>query len=127
MVAFWWSDHIAEDVKKGNATCPDTFATTFLSSCLANPVQLITEQSLELHKLANIRCIRHFVPVGIETSGIFGRKAMIFLKELVRKVEEECTEEQSFPYLLQGIFVAIQHSNTAAVLDSSCPWDSNDY
>ena len=40
-----------------------------------------------------------FVPVGIETSGVFGSEAMVFLKELGRKIEKECREDISIPPL----------------------------
>ena len=53
---------------------------------------------------------------------MFGREAMIILKELGRKIEEECREERVFPYLLQRISVAICRDNTAAVLGSTGPY-----
>ena len=66
---------------------------------------------MKLHKYANIRGTHRFLPVGIETSGVFARETMIFFKELGRKIDEECREEETFPYLLQRISMAIHCGN----------------
>ena len=62
-----------------DATCPDIFPPSY-SELLSGESSAITDrvESVKLYKYANIRCIHHFVPVGIETSGMFDREAMIF-------------------------------------------------
>ena len=71
-------------------------------------------------KYAHLNSIHYFVPVAVETSGVFGPEAMTFVKELGRCVRAETGEPRSLQFLLQGIYVAvaIQRGNAAAVRGS---------
>ena len=48
-----------------------------------------------------------FTPVVIETSGVFGKQTLSFLKELACHVRKVSGEVKSFPYLLQCLTVAV--------------------
>ena len=70
-------------------------------------------------KYAELAATHHFVPVAIETMGVFGKEAEAFFIELGRRIREETGEPLSFHYLLQRIAVAMQRGNAAAVLDTT--------
>ena len=53
----------------------------------------------------------HFVPVAIETTGVFGREAKSFIKELANRVKSETKEEKARPYQIQQLSVAAQQGN----------------
>ena len=57
-----------------------------------------------------------FTPVVIETSGVFGKQTLSFLKDLACCVRRVSGEVKSFPYLLQCLAVAVQRGNAVSVL-----------
>ena len=76
-------------------------------------------------KYAELAATHHFVPVAIETMGVFGKEAEAFFIELGRRIREETGEPLSFHYLLQRIAVAVQRGNAAAVLGTTPPSNSD--
>ena len=100
-----------------DATCPDTFAPshTHLATREAGTVAAQAEQRKRT-KYAELEASHHFVPVAIETTGVFGPEALQFLRELGHRLKSESGEAQSFHFLQQRISVAIQRGNAAAVL-----------
>ena len=64
---------------------------------------------------AELAATHHFVPVAIETIGVFGKEAEAFFIELGRRIREEMGDH----YLLQRIAVAMQRGNAAAVLGTT--------
>ena len=57
-----------------------------------------------------------FAPVVIETSSVFGKQTLSFLKDLACRVRKVSVEVKSFPYLLQRLAVAVQRGNAVSVL-----------
>ena len=108
-----------------DATCPDTLVPlhVVLAAREAGLVASQAEQTKTL-KYAHLNSIHHFVPVAVETSGVFGPEAMTFVKELGRRVRAETEEPLSLQFLLQGTAVAIQRGNAAAFLGTSSPMDN---
>ena len=70
-------------------------------------------------KYAELTDTHHFVPVAIETLGVFGLEACSFLSELGWHVQEEIGEALSGHHLLQQIAVAVQKGIAVAVLGAS--------
>ena len=60
--------------------------------------------------------VNFFIPVAIETSGVFGPKTTEFLKELGLRLRQVSGEANSFAYLTQRLSVAIQRGHAASVL-----------
>ena len=60
----------------------------------------------------------HFIPIGLETLGVFGDEALAFLKELGHLTEMKTSDSQSFTYMCQRIrlSVTIQRYNAEAIL-----------
>ena len=57
-----------------------------------------------------------FVPVVIETSGVFGKQTPSFLKDLACRVRKVSGEVLSFSYLIQRLTVAVQRGNAVSIL-----------
>ena len=66
----------------------------------------------------------HFVPVAIETSGVFGQGALSFIRELGSRLTAKTGEPQSHHHLKQTIAVAMQRGNAAAVLGTMTDVDN---
>ena len=75
-------------------------------------------------KYALLCTSHHFMPIAIETSGVFGLEAASFFGELGRWIRAETGEPQSLQFLLQGIAVAVQRGNAAAVLGTAPATDN---
>ena len=76
-------------------------------------------------KYAELAATHHFVPVAIETMGVFGKEAQAFFLELGCRIREETGEPLSFHYLLQWIAVAMQRGNAAEELGTTTPNNSD--
>ena len=57
-----------------------------------------------------------FIPVAIETTGVFGPRTTEFLKELGCRLRQVFGEANSSAYLTQRLSVAVQRGNAASVL-----------
>ena len=66
-----------------DVTCPDSFAPSHLVSSVsaAGVVGKQAEHNKNL-KYSTLQPKVHFVPVAIETSGVFGPEAAVFLRDL---------------------------------------------
>ena len=109
-----------------DATCPDTFAPSHLQ--LATREAGAVADQAERRKTAKyieLAATHHFIPVAIESTGVFGPQAHAFFRELGRRIKEETGEPLSLHYLHQRIAVAIQRGNAAAVLGTSPPGDTD--
>ena len=99
-----------------DATCPDTFAASHVRSA-SKTSGTVAEQAEEskCSKYSWLRSSYHFVPVGIETSGVFGPQAAAFLHDLGRRLKTATQEHEALNYLLQRISVAVQRTNYVAI------------
>ena len=80
----------------------------------------------EARKMAiysNLSQTHHFVPIELETTGVFGNEAMSFLKELGHLIGEKSSDLQSFHHLCQRLSMTIQKFNAEAI--QSCSSNSN--
>ena len=72
-------------------------------------------------KYAELATTHHFVPLAVETTGVFGSEVQMFFWEFGRRIRDESGETLAYQYLLQRISVAVQRGNAAAVLGTSSP------
>ena len=70
-------------------------------------------------KYSNLISSHYFVPLAVESLGVFGKEAQSFLKELGQRVKSSSGDPMAHRYLVQQISVAVQRGNTAAVLGST--------
>ena len=70
-------------------------------------------------KYSHLVASHHFVPIAIETSGVMGSEALLFIHELGHRLKIETGEPRSLYFLLQRLSVAMQLGNAAVVLGTS--------
>jgi len=103
-----------------DATCPDTFAPSYISSAAseAGLVAASAEERKEA-KYIGLGSLHSFTPVAIETSGVFGPKSLLFVRELGRRLTRVTGDVRSPEHLLQRLSVAVQRGNSAAVMGTA--------
>ena len=103
-----------------DVTCSDIFAPTYLSlaSSGAGRVANLAETRKKL-LYQEIEPTRHFIPIAIETSGVFGDEALAFFKELGYHLRSKTQDSQSFHQICQRISVCMQRFNSVSILGSS--------
>jgi hypothetical protein len=102
-----------------DVTCSDIFAPSN-SSAAASGTGIVARRSEERKKALyrELESSHIFVPIAIETSGVFGDEAMRFLKEVGHRIRSMTQDPQSFHYLCQQISVCVQKFNSVCVLGS---------
>ena len=103
-----------------DATCPDTFAPSYLPTAASGVGEVAAAaEERKKRKYSHLDQCHLFVPVAIETSGVFGPETMEFLRELGRRLQPVSADHNSFIYLIQRLSVAVQRGNAASVLGSA--------
>ena len=67
-------------------------------------------------KYAELLVSHHFVPVAIETSGVFGQEVLSFIRELGSCLQAKTGEPQLHHHMKQDIAVAMQRGNVVMEL-----------
>ena len=100
-----------------DATCPDTFALSHVhsSSTQAGSAAAAAERKKQ-QKYADVITGIDFVPVAIETSGVWGEQALELVTELGRRIAAVTFEPRSTTFLRQRISVAVQRGNAGCIL-----------
>ena len=99
-----------------DATCPNTYAQSYVlaTSRLAGSAAAGAEQK-KVQKYSDMSSGMDFVPVAIETSGVWGEQALSLVKELGRRIAEVTHDPRSTAFLRQRISVAVQRGNAACI------------
>ena len=102
-----------------DVTCPDSFAPSHLASS-SRDAGVVAEQAerAKHSKYSALQSKFHFVPVAVETTGVFGPEARVFLRDLGKCLKHTTSETEACSHLLQRISVAVQRANCAAILGS---------
>ncbi len=103
-----------------DATCPDTLAPSY-ANFATREARAVAEEAERKNraKYGHLEESHYFIPVAVETLGVFGPEAGSFLRELGRRIMDSTLEPLSHHFLRQRIAVAIQRGNTAAILGSA--------
>ena len=99
-----------------DATCSDSFSPSHLLQSVANPSW--ASQQAEMAKKQKYRSLadRHiFVPLAVETSGIFGSHAFSFLSDLGKRISKAKDEPKETKWLLESLSLAIVRGNAQAI------------
>ena len=64
----------------------------------------------------NLSPAHFFIPIAVETMGVFGPEARNFFRELARRIKSVTDDHMTHQYLVQRVSVIIQQGNAAAVL-----------
>ena len=98
-------------------TCPDTFAPSHVLECSTQVGSAARKaESSKCHKYADIMSGIDFVPVAIETSGVWGERALSLVCELGRRIAAVSHDSRSTIFLRQRISVAVQRGNASSIL-----------
>ena len=100
-----------------DATVSDTFAASYLAqtskSAGSAAKQGETKKLRKYQSLLNQYC---FVPIAMETGGIYGKDGLRFVKEIGRRITLNTGEERATSFLLQRLSIAIQRGNGIFIL-----------
>jgi hypothetical protein len=104
-----------------DATCPNTYAQSYVqaTSRQAGSAAAGAEQKKYL-KYGDMSSAVDFVPVAIETSGVWGEEALNLVTEIGRRIAELTHDPRSTAFLRQRISVAVQRGNAACVNGTLC-------
>ena len=106
-----------------DATCPATFAPSYLSSAASDVGAVATAVEVrKRRKYSHLDQGHLFVLVAIKTAGVFGLETMDFIRELDRRLQLVYADHNSFAYLIQCLSVAVQRGNAASALGSAGAW-----
>lgn len=100
-----------------DATCVCTFAPSHVASTIATPgaaAELAAKQKIA--KYSGLMDNYIFVPVALETTGIWGHEGKIFIKSLGRRMRDCGLDIRSGAFLMQRISLAVQRGNAASAL-----------
>ena len=104
-------------------TCPDTLAPSYNTPATKEAGSVAEEaEKKKRTKYAHLQESHYFVPVAVETMGVFGPKARSFLQELGHPIANATQDPLSHLHLRQRILVAVQRGNAAATSWAQ-PWD----
>ena len=103
-----------------DVTCSDTSAPTYVSlaaSGAGKVANLAETRKKQLYR--ELEPTHHFIPVAIETSGVFGDEALALFREIGLRLRSRTHEPQSFHQICQRISVCMQKFNSVSVLGTS--------
>lgn len=100
-----------------DATCPDTFAVSHVQSSSTHAGSAAAAaESKKIQKYADIINGVDFVPVAIETSGVWGQQALELVSDIGRRIAAVTHESRSTMFLRQRLSVAVQRGNACCIL-----------
>jgi hypothetical protein len=99
-----------------DATCPNTYAQSYVQATSRQAGSAATEAELKkIQKYQDLCAGIDFVPVAIETSGVWGQRAMELVSEIGRRIAEVSHEPRSTSFLRQRLAVAVQRGNATCI------------
>lgn len=99
-----------------DATCPNTFAQSYVHASSRQAGSAATEAELKKQQKYQDLCAGiDFMPVAIETSGVWGQLAIELVTEIGRRIAEVSHEPRSTSFLRQRIAVAVQRGNATCI------------
>ena len=100
-----------------DATCPDTLAPSNSTLAVREAGAVAADAEYKKTQKYSHRSSSHcFIPVAVETLGVFGKEARRFFREVTQRMKLATDEQLAHQYLLQRISVEVQRGNAAAVL-----------
>ena len=98
-------------------TCADTFAPSYLPATSITPGAAAKEaEQRKFKKYEDLAAQGIFVPIAIETSGVWGKEGRHMIQKIGSKISNLTSEARSTYYLMQRISIAVQRGNVASIL-----------
>ena len=101
-----------------DTTCVDTNAPS--NSNLAVPAAgtvAVRAESPKEEKYADLLHTHEFVPIAVGSSGVFGPRSLVFMKELGRRLRYQTGKEKATTYVIQRLSIDIQRGNAISILE----------
>ncbi|XP_048485579.1 uncharacterized protein LOC125490434 [Plutella xylostella] len=100
-----------------DATCVCTLAPSHVQSTAAN-AGAAAEAAARLKKLKYSQLMQRylFVPLAVETMGVWGEEGRAFLREITRRLRSRGLGSSSGAHLMQRLSLAVQRGNAASVM-----------
>ena len=98
-------------------TCGDTLAPSHVDDSAKEPGKVAS--NAEKRKMGHYQNLTNdyvFVPISVETFGVWGEMGMKFIKELGKMMIQQSGEKRSTSFLFQSISVAIQRGNALSIM-----------
>jgi len=100
-----------------DATVVDTYAASYIgqtSKTVGSAARMGEQKKLvKYQSLLNQYC---FVPLAIETSGVYGKDGLRFVREIGNRITANSGEQRATSFLIQRISIAIQRGNGISVM-----------
>jgi hypothetical protein len=98
-------------------TLRDTFAPSYVSSSSKSPGYAAKlGETIKKGKYKFLENNYIFVPVAMESTGVFGKDGLNLVLEIGRKLAEVTGERRSTSFLIQRLSLAVQRGNAASIL-----------
>ena len=95
----------------------DTFAPSYLSTLPVEEGSVAKKAEDDKDwKYRSMTNEFHFVPICVETMGVWGPKGYKFIKEVGKLISDKTKERRSTSFLRQSISMEIQRGNCASIL-----------
>ena len=102
-----------------NATIPDTLAASHLPSTSCQVGAAAAQAAVaKLHKYDSLVSTYHFVPVAIETLGVWNSEGLALMRDIGRPTSLITGDPRETSFLLQRLSVAVQRGNATSVRGS---------
>jgi len=103
-------------------TCSDTFARSYVDqTAVIAGSAAATAELAKRRKYDFLLETFLFVPVAVETSGVFGQEGLRLIKAIGQRLKELTDEPRATAFLLQRISIAIQRGNVASIFGTLPP------
>ncbi|OXA58286.1 Retrovirus-related Pol polyprotein from type-2 retrotransposable element R2DM [Folsomia candida] len=100
-------------------TCSDTFAPSYLPQTSIRPgVAAEKAEDRKKKRYEQLMDSFLFVPIAIETTGIWGKDGLSFIKEIGSRITNITEEKRATSFLLQRMSITVQRGNVASILGS---------
>ena len=110
-----------------DATIPDTLAASHLSSTSSQVGAAAAHASAsKLQKYGPLLNTYYFVPVAIETLGVWNVEGLELMREIDRRTSVITGDPRETHFLLQRLAVAVQRGNATSVTGTLPTADSDD-
>jgi hypothetical protein len=109
-----------------DVTVPDTFAASHIDNTSSNPGAAADKASAsKINKYSELSQTYIFMPIAVETSGVWNKLSYNFIEELGNKISNVTNDNRERSFLFQRLSVAIQRGNEICFLnglgrDSQC-------
>ena len=62
-----------------------------------------------------------FVPIAVETFGLWGPRGLKFVKEIGRKIQEKTGNKNATSHIIQAISMTVQRGNATSIMGTLGP------